>query len=127
MKTLRRKVVEKDGLHPGALDVRGVEALRTFAEFDGRFTAPMHGFKGAEDYWERSSSRRVLAGISVPALLVNAANDPILGSGCYPFAEARESSCFHLEIPAAGGHCGFGAGREYWSERRAAEFLAAQG
>lgn len=124
LKTLRRKVVEKEKLFPGDLDVRGVDEIKTFAGFDGRFTAPLHGFRDAEDYWNRSSCRRVLAEIAIPSLLVNAANDPILGANCYPEEEAQASLSFYLEIPTCGGHCGFGAGREYWSERRAVGFLS---
>lgn len=123
LKTLRRKVVAKQRLFPEALDVKGVESIRTFAEFDGRFTAPLHGFRCADEYWERSSCRHVLKDISIPSLLVNAANDPILGKDCYPVEEARSSESFHLEIPENGGHCGFGAGGEYWSETRTADFL----
>ncbi|MDP4720347.1 MAG: alpha/beta fold hydrolase [Akkermansiaceae bacterium] len=123
LKTLRRKVVEKERVFPGELDVGRVEGIRTFAGFDGRFTAPLHGFRDAEDYWNRSSCRRVLADIAIPSLLVNAANDPILGADCYPEEEARSSSKFHFEIPKNGGHCGFGAGGEYWSESRAVQFL----
>lgn len=124
LKSLRAKVKEKHRLFPDDLDVTGVDRMRTFAEFDDRFTAPLHGFVDAEDYWERSSCRRVLADIAIPTLLVNAANDPILGVNCYPEKESRASECFHLEVPHSGGHCGFGAGREYWPERRAAEFLS---
>lgn len=124
LKSLRRKVVEKEQLFPGKLDVGGVEAIRTFAEFDGRFTAPLHGFQSADEYWDRSSCRRVLNNIAVPSLLVNAANDPILGKDCYPEEEARSNESFHLEVPEDGGHCGFGAGSEYWSETRAVTFLS---
>ena len=63
--------------------------------------------------------------IPIPALLVNAANDPFLGPGCFPRDEAAASRHFHLEVPDGGGHCGFARrGGEYWSEIRAAEFLA---
>ena len=124
LKTLRRKVVEKERLFPGELDVAEVEGIRTFGEFDGRFTAPLHGFGSAGEYWDRSSCRRVLGEVAVPTLLVNAGNDPILGPECYPEEEARASDDFYLEVPEGGGHCGFGVGREYWSETRAAGFLA---
>jgi uncharacterized protein len=124
MKTLRAKVREKHGRFPERFDLTGLEKMRTFAEFDGRFTAPLNGFRDAEDYWKRSSSRPFLPAISIPTLLVNAQNDPFLGPSCYPREEAAASAFLHLEIPAEGGHCGFGAGREYWSERRAAEFLS---
>jgi predicted alpha/beta-fold hydrolase len=59
-------------------------------------------------------------------LLVNAANDPFLGEGCYPREEAAASDFFHFESPATGGHVGFmspDTRGEYRSETRAAEFL----
>ena len=124
LRTLRAKVREKHPRFPAELDISGLESMRTFAEFDGRFTAPLHGFADAEDYWKRSSCRRFLPGISIPTLLVTAKNDPILGSACYPYAEAEGSASFHLETPSDGGHVGFGVGEEYWSEKRAAEFLS---
>ena len=124
LKSLREKVVAKQQLFPGLIDAKGVERIRTFAEFDDRFTAPLHGFQDAEDYWTRSSCRRVLSGIAIPSLLVNAANDPILGSECYPHAEARDNDLFHFEVPDSGGHVGFGAGAEYWSETHAMNFIS---
>ena len=124
MKTLREKVKSKHRLFPERLDISGVDKMRTFAEFDDRFTAPLHGFSDAEDYWKRSSCRQFLRDINIPTLLVSALNDPILGPACYPYDEAEDSEFFHLETPAQGGHVGFGPGREYWSERRAAEFLS---
>ena len=125
LKTLRAKVREKHGRFPERFDLTGLEKMRTFTEFDGRFTAPLNGFRDAEDYWKRSSSRPFLPAIAIPTLLVNAQNDPFLGPSCYPREEAEASTHLHLEIPAEGGHVGFGAGREYWSETRTAAFLAA--
>lgn len=126
LRTLKRKVTAKAALFPGQFDLTGLAAMRTFADFDGRFTAPLHGFADAEDYWRRASSRPFLPHIRVPTLLVNARNDPFLADGCYPVAEARQSEFLHLETPASGGHVGFisfNARREYWSETRAAAFL----
>ncbi len=123
LKTLRAKVREKDSRFPGILNTDGLDAMRSFADFDDRFTAPLHGFKGADDYWKRSSSRQFLGDITIPTLLVNAANDPILGTACYPYEEAASSDSLFLETPSQGGHVGFGSGAEYWSETRAAEFL----
>lgn len=124
MKSLREKVKQKQLLFPDTLDVSGIDTMRTFEEFDGRFTAPLHGFEGAEDYWKRSSCRQFLKDIAIPTLLISAKNDPILGDGCYPYEEAEASSSFFLETPAQGGHVGFGCGKEYWSETRGVEFLS---
>ncbi|MEO0787367.1 MAG: alpha/beta fold hydrolase [Bacteroidota bacterium] len=97
----------------------------SFAEFDDRFTGPIHGFAGAEDYWEKSSSRQFIPGIKVPALLVNAQNDTFLSQECFPFDEARAMENFWLETPEKGGHVGFGGpkGEAYWSEQRALQFF----
>ena len=124
MKTLRAKVKRKHQDFPDILDISGVDAMRTFAQFDDRFTAPLHGFDDALDYWKRSSCKQFLSNIAIPTLLVTAANDPILGPACYPRKEAETSDHFFLEIPSQGGHVGFGTGKEYWSEKRAVEFLS---
>jgi predicted alpha/beta-fold hydrolase len=124
---MRAKIRAKQALFPGQLDLTGLDRIRTFHEFDDRYTAPIHGFRDAADYWARNSSRQFLPHITLPTLLVNAANDPFLGPACYPRDEAEASGCFHFECPATGGHIGFptfGKGGEYWSETRAAEFLA---
>ncbi len=128
MKMLREKIRIKKQLMPDKIDDSGLDGIRTFAQFDERYTAPLHGFKGAQDYWEKSSSRQFLRGITIPTLLVTSADDPFLGPSCYPFDEAAASPCFFLETPRYGGHVGFVAfnpEREYWSEQRAVAFLNA--
>lgn len=126
LRALRAKVRQKHPVFPDEIRVEGLHAIRTFREFDDRYTAPLHGFQDADDYWSRSSSRQFLPNILVPTLLVNALNDPFLGPRCYPRAEASRSLTFHFESPAEGGHVGFatrGSSGEYWSESRAVEFL----
>lgn len=126
LKTLRAKVRRKMELMPGLLDDEGLDDISTFQEFDDRYTAPIHGFRDAEDYWNQCSSRGFLEQIEIPALLVNAADDPFLAPECYPVSEARASRNLSLEIPSSGGHVGFIArgGRDrYWMERRAIVFL----
>ncbi len=123
---MRAKLRAKKGKFPDDLDLTGLEKVRTFREFDDRYTAPIHGFKDAADYWAKNSCRRFLGGIKVPALLVNAANDPFLGPGCYPREEAAASDRFFFECPSTGGHVGFPAALadgDYWPEIRAADFL----
>ena len=126
LKALRRKVRAKAEKFPGELDLSGLEEMRTFADFDARYTAPQHGFRDIYDYWEQASSGRVLAGISVPTLLLMAEDDPILTPECFPYAVAEESEVFELEVARHGGHVGFyekGGGRYFC--RRAVEFLGA--
>jgi len=113
---------------PGKIDDRGYDQLRTFKDFDDRYTAPIHGFKDAEDYWRRCSCKPFLWNIQIPTLLINARNDPFLSDLCYPVKEAEENSYLYLEMPASGGHVGFISKNhdgEYWTETRAVEFLGA--
>ncbi|MCB2379668.1 alpha/beta fold hydrolase [Hymenobacter sp. BT635] len=129
LKSLRAKMRQKAELLPGQIDVANLELLRDFPQFDDRFTAPMHGFKSADDYYEQSSSGRYLATIAIPTLLVNAENDPFLAPSCFPRDVAAASEFVFLETPPEGGHVGFAEGTpdgEYYSERRAVEFLLAE-
>ena len=126
MKTLRQKVITKERMFPGQLDLEGLDEVQTFKQFDDRYTAPLHGFANAEDYWEKCGSVRFLNAIRVPTLLVNALDDPFLAGRCFPEAEARGNPHFWLETPRRGGHVGFvtrGGDGEYWSETRAGAFL----
>ena len=124
--SLRTKMREKAAHLPGQLDVTELESLRDFPQFDERYTAPLHGFASADAYYEYAASGRYLSGIRIPALLVNALNDPFLPPSCYPHAAASASKYLYLETPVAGGHVGFAEGSpsgEYYSERRALDFF----
>jgi hypothetical protein len=123
--SLVAKVEAKAQRFPQEIDLRGSRGMRTFREFDDRYTSRLHGFRDAADYWEQSSSRQFLAPIKKPTLLLNALNDPFLATECFP--EARQNPCLFLEAPESGGHLGFlefdGRLRP-WLEQRVPEFLA---
>lgn len=125
IRSLGEKLTEKAKAYPNDISLDGFSAIRTFREFDDRYTAPLHGFRDAEDYWRQSSSAFYLQGISIPTLLINALDDPFLGKGCYPFDAASANPNFHLETPGNGGHVGFVTFSEkyYWSEKRAWQFI----
>ena len=122
MRSLVAKAKEKAERFPEAPSTAGMRRMRTFREFDGRFTAPVHGFASADDYWARASALPVLADVRIPTLLVNALDDPFLSSSCYPSGVA--DSFLTVLTPRRGGHVGFVTpGREYWSETVAAAWL----
>ncbi|NBB79176.1 MAG: alpha/beta fold hydrolase [Verrucomicrobia bacterium] len=126
MRCLRMKIREKARHFPDQLDLRGLDTMRTFQEFDDRYTAPIHGFKDAHDYWGQCSCRFVLDQIAIPTLLINAQDDPFLTPDCYPSETAATNPNLTLETPKYGGHLGFVSfndKREYWSEQRAVAFL----
>jgi predicted alpha/beta-fold hydrolase len=127
--SLHQKIRILMNLMPGKINDEGYREIRTFKQFDDRYTAPIHGFRDAEDYWRKSSCRPFLPQIHVTTLLVNARNDPFLAETCFPVEEAKANSNLFLEMPKSGGHVGFmdfNSAKEYWSERRAVEFLHTQ-
>jgi predicted alpha/beta-fold hydrolase len=126
LKSLRGKLMLKAQDYPDHLDLTGYEQLQSFPDFDDRYTAPLHGFKDANDYYARCSSKQFLPHIRIPTLLVNAQNDPFLSEACFPVAEATGNPNLYLELPKAGGHVGFTQSflaNEYYSEKRTVEFL----
>jgi predicted alpha/beta-fold hydrolase len=122
---LGNKLRAKQHLFKGKISLDGYESITSFSEFDNRYTAPIHGFKNAADYWVRSSSKPFLKNITIPALLVSALDDPFLGKRSIPVDEARNSAKFFLETPKHGGHVGFVTlfARHYWHEKRAVRFV----
>ncbi len=126
LKSLRRKLTAKTALMPATMTLDNYHRLRSFPEFDDRYTAPIHGFKDAHEYYTQCSSRQYLGQIQIPTLLVNAQNDPFLSPECFPVAEAEANPNFFLEMPPDGGHVGFVENYRrnlYYSERRAIEFF----
>lgn len=126
IRSLHARAREKMNRFPDALPPDALTDITSLVDFDDRFTAPLHGFDGAEDYYRRSSCLPFLPDIRLPALLVNAADDPFLPKACYPVEIARRHDYFQLEVPRYGGHVGFVAFNHegiYWSEWRAATFL----
>lgn len=113
--------------HPGLFDAARLRAARSLREFDDLVTAPLHGFVDAADYYAQSSSKRVLGGIKVPTLLLNARNDPFLPEEALPAAD-DVSAAVALEYPAQGGHVGFVTGpfpgHFNWLPARIIEFLS---
>jgi len=125
LKLLLEKIQEKSTGYPELLRT-DLRAIRTLKDFDDNFTAPLGGFRDAHDYWTSCSCRQFLSGICIPALILNAADDPILGPDCYPYPEAEFNPHLYLEVPRWGGHVGFmeRAGQpEYWHEQRTLEFI----
>jgi predicted alpha/beta-fold hydrolase len=126
LKLLHKKVEAKMAIMPEKINDQGYHQLKDFQDFDDRYTAPIHGFKDAEDYWKKCSGKQFLHRVVIPTLIVNAKDDPFLAPSCFPIREAEENNHVFLEIPTSGGHMGFIAFNEeklYWSEKRAMQFL----
>jgi predicted alpha/beta-fold hydrolase len=107
--TLKRKSLRKAARFPGLLDAKAIAAASTFREFDTLVTAKLHGFRDADDYWLRVSSKPLLQSIAIPTLVINAKNDPFLPAWALP-SQKDVSSAVTLEQPATGGHVAFPSG-----------------
>jgi predicted alpha/beta-fold hydrolase len=95
--------------HPGLFDAERMRAVRNLYEFDNLFTAPLHGFRDTEDYWARASAKPHLHRIRIPALVLNARNDPFVPAWSLP-AGHEVGSRVTLWQPPHGGHVGFPGG-----------------
>ena len=125
MRTLKPKVREKARLFPGEVPLDGLDAMRTFRDFDNVYTGPLNGFRDADDYWARCSSKAFLADIRRPTLILNAQDDPFLPPACFPVRAATESRQVTLEMPRHGGHVGYAESRTaVWSEQRVPAYFA---
>jgi predicted alpha/beta-fold hydrolase len=107
--SLRKGALAKHERFPGIFDPEAVRRATSLYEFDNVVTAPLHGFRDAEDYWTRASSKPWLKGIRVPTLVLNARDDPFLPEDALP-TEREVSAAVKLEFPDRGGHVGFVSG-----------------
>ncbi|HLF94674.1 MAG TPA: hydrolase [Planctomycetota bacterium] len=126
LRTLIPKALAKDRRFPGLIDGAALRRARTLRAFDDLVTAPLHGFRSAEDYWTRGSSRPHLREIAIPTLALNARNDPFIPGGSLP-GPGEVGEAVTLQQPAHGGHVGFAdgpfPGRLDWLTRRLLQFF----
>ena len=104
------KALKKAAQYPKLLDARALRQVRDLYQFDNLFTAPLHGFRNTEDYWARGSAKPHLHHIRIPALVINALNDPFVPSHSLPHP-GEVGACVTLWQPHHGGHVGFPRGR----------------
>jgi len=109
LKTLKAVSAARLRQFPGLFDEARMLAAINLYQFDDAVTAPVHGFAGADDYWQRASAKPWLKSIAVPAVAVNPKNDPFLPAAYLP-STADVSPQVRLEQPAGGGHVGFVSG-----------------
>jgi predicted alpha/beta-fold hydrolase len=125
VKSLKNKVRLKAARRRD-LDIQGLDNIHDLFTFDNQYTAPLHGFRDARQYYAECSAVHFLSTIRVPTLIVNAENDPFLSPACFPIDAVMHHPFVRFEIPARGGHVGFtlfNSNGLYWSELRALEFL----
>ena len=109
LRTMKAKAAAKLAQHPGLFDATRLRGARDLFAFDDLFTAPLHGFAGVEDYYRRASAKPLLADIRVPALALNALNDPFVPAASLPHV-GEIGRHVTLWQPRQGGHVGFAEG-----------------
>lgn len=126
MISLNEKLRHKLEAYPEFLSLPKNRLPRTFAEFDGWYTAPIHGFASERDYWKKASSKPYLSSITLPTLILNPLDDPFFGEPCYPFDICKDHPSVFLETPKTGGHVALTQLRNkgvYGAEERAWSFI----
>ena len=108
--TMKPKALAKLRQHPGLFDEKRLRAARTLYEFDNVFTAPLHGFRDTDDSWNKASAKPKLSDIRIPALVLNALNDPFVPGESLP-RQAEVGAHVTLWQPREGGHVGFADGK----------------
>jgi hypothetical protein len=106
LQSMRPKAMAKLAQYPGLFSAKALAQAKTLHDFDNLFTAPLHGFLNTEDYWLRASAKPVLSEVRIPALLVNALNDPFVPAVSLP-GKNDVSRSVTLWQPRHGGHVGF--------------------
>ncbi len=132
---LKRRIRRKHQLFPDAYDISNLSSIRTLKQFDDRFTSRAHGFDGADDYYFKASSMRVIDKIHISTLIIHAQDDPFI-----PFAPLREATISNnpyilLLDPERGGHVAFVSANasleaqdsslaedRFWAENRVVEY-----
>ncbi len=109
LRSMKPKALLKWAQHPGLFDRKKLMQARDLYEFDNVFTAPLHGFKDTDDYWTRASAKPLMRHIRLPALALNARNDPFVPASSLPQPH-EVSSSVTLWQPEGGGHVGFAQG-----------------
>jgi predicted alpha/beta-fold hydrolase len=130
LKDLKSTLIEKYKYHDMksliGIDKNEVENLNSFWKFDDAYTAPIHGFDSAKDYYKKSSSKQFLKDIKTDTLIIHALDDPFMTPDILPTKEEL-SDKVHLEVYPHGGHVGFVSksvfSPTYWLDERILNFF----
>lgn len=109
LRTMVPKAMSKWAQYPGLFDQDAMRQVKDLYQFDNLFTAPLHGFADADDYWRRASAKPRMRDIRIPAYVVNALNDPFIPADSLP-TTAQVSAACRLIYTHHGGHVGFVSG-----------------
>ncbi|MGL4632564.1 MAG: YheT family hydrolase, partial [Leadbetterella sp.] len=81
--------------------------INSLEDFDNTYTAPIHGYKNALDFYTQASVKPLLNLINIPTWIVQAKNDPFLPVNCQEINSVCNNPVVKLILTAHGGHVGF--------------------
>ena len=113
IKRMKKAVRRKFDQYTAAFDWHRTMAAKTFAELDDAITAPLHGFSGKDEYYDRCSSVGFLSDIRRPTLIINSLDDPFMTPAAVPAVE-KLSDSVQMELSDHGGHVGYISGGTPW-------------
>jgi predicted alpha/beta-fold hydrolase len=123
---LLQKAHKLDLLTPLGLSIQRIKDIKSIYEFDDIYTAPVHGFSDAHEYYTRNSSRQFLSEIKMPTLMIHAQDDPFMPSSVFPKVHELSKS-IQFELYENGGHVGFIEGSllqpRFWLQKRIQSFI----
>ena len=130
LKHLKTSLYKKYKNHPMQklinLEKNSIKNIKTFWAFDDAYTAKIHGFGTAKEYYKRSSAKQYLKSIKTPTLIIHAEDDPFMTKEILP-NKSEISDSVKLEIYPHGGHVGFISGTVlkpiYWLENRIVDYI----
>ena len=128
LRNLLARYKRKVRLYPAVFDAARTARVRSIRDFDEYAMTPYCGFTGADDYYARSGSARVLEAIAVPTLVLHAWDDPFVRLTASTRVKLRSNPNITLLEPTHGGHCAFlenpSEGYDgYWAERMLLHFV----
>ena len=125
LNSLNKKLEAKVAQFPGLASLKKGPECKTLYDFDNQYTAPIHGFKNAHDYYNRCSCAQYVPNIKISALVVNALDDPFLPEECYPNRLLASADKLTFLTPRYGGHVGFAevGQQNYWIDRLIGEYI----
>lgn len=132
LRSLLKRFRRKAALFPRAFDPQMAAHINSLREFDDRVTALYSGFQSADDYYYRAAAVRVLDRITVPTLILHAADDPFIVFSNESRGKIAANPAITLLETEHGGHCAFLASATegndgYWAEHTALRFVLGHG
>jgi predicted alpha/beta-fold hydrolase len=104
---LKDRIRRRHAQAPQLYTLEHLPKIRTIIDFDNYYTARLFGFGTAANYFKTQSSNQFLERIAVPALVVQAKDDPLVPFSAFDHTAFSRNPNLELVAVDHGGHLGF--------------------